>query len=66
MILEQICKLKTTLNLTGSIIAAMMRQTLKLFTALMMNLTDKGIQAALLNMQKSIDYCIEENRVLPE
>ena len=44
----------------------MIRKTLNLFTALMAGLTDKAAQAALLNMQKSIDYCMEENRVLWE
>jgi hypothetical protein len=63
---EHIENLKFAPNFIVDIIAAMMRQTLKLFTALMKSLTDKGTQAALLNMQKSIDYCIEENRVLRE
>jgi len=44
----------------------MIRKTLNLFTALMAGMTDKVAQAALLNMQKSIDYCMEENRVLRE
>jgi len=44
----------------------MIRKTLHLFTALMAGMTDKAAQAALLNMQKSLDYCMEENRVLRE
>jgi hypothetical protein len=42
----------------------MIRKTLNLFATLMTGMTDKEAQAALLNMQKSIDYCMEENRVL--
>ena len=44
----------------------MIQKTLHLFTALMAGMTDKAAQATLLNMQKSLDYCMEENRVLRE
>ena len=44
----------------------MIRKTLHVFTAFMVGMTDKSAQAALLNMQKSLDYCMEENRVLRE
>lgn len=44
----------------------MIRKTLHMFTAFMVGMTDKSAQAALLNMQKSLDYCMEENRVLRE
>ena len=44
----------------------MVRKTLTKFMAFISGLTDKAAQEALLNMQKSLDYCMEENRVLRE
>ena len=44
----------------------MVRKTLHLFTALVAGLSEKAAQRALLNLQKSLDYCIEKNRVLRE
>jgi len=44
----------------------MIRLTYNLINALIAGLSDKNIQTALLHMQKSIDYLIEENRVLRE
>ena len=44
----------------------MFKKTFTLFSALITGLPDKAAQAALLNMQKSLDYCIEENKILRE
>ncbi len=44
----------------------MIRLTYNLINALIAGLSDKNIQTALLHMQKSVDYLIEENRVLRE
>lgn len=44
----------------------MIRKTFHYFTALVAGLSDHAAQQALLNLQKSLEYCMEENRVLRE
>jgi putative transposase len=44
----------------------MLQETYIKILGLISGLTDKAAQEALLNMQKSLDYCVEENRVFRE
>jgi len=42
------------------------RKTYNKILALITGMTGKAVQETLLNMQKSLDYCMEENRVMRE
>ena len=44
----------------------MIKKTYNKIVALISGMTDKAVHELLQNMQKSLDYCMEENRVLKE